>query len=52
MAKGGLKKMTVNFKGRMESLEDVFSAKAIPVTEMTKKIWGVIKKHKLLKKNA
>jgi hypothetical protein len=52
MAKGGLKKLTVNFKGRDESLEKVFSAKAIPVTEMTKKIWGVIKKYKLLKNNA
>ncbi len=52
MAKGGLKKMTVNFKGRTETLEKVFGAKAIPVTEMTKKIWGVIKKNRLLRKNA
>jgi hypothetical protein len=49
MARGGLKKMTVNFKGREETLEKVFSAKPIPVTQMTKKIWDVIKKHKLLK---
>lgn len=49
MAKGGLKKLTVNFKGRDESLESVFGAKAIPVTEMTKKIWAVIKKNKLMK---
>lgn len=41
--------MTVNFKGRTETLEDVFSAKPIPVTQMTKKIWEVIKKNKLLK---
>ena len=50
MARGGLKKMTVNFKGRKETLEKVFSAKPIPVTQMTKKIWGVIKKYRLLKK--
>ena len=49
MARGGLKMMTVNFKGREETLEKVFSAKPIPVTQMTKKIWDVIKKHKLLK---
>ncbi|MBU0686461.1 MAG: hypothetical protein KKB81_01220 [Candidatus Margulisbacteria bacterium] len=51
MARGGLKKMTVNFKGRGETLEKVFGAKPIPVTKMTQVIWGVIKKHKLLKKN-
>ncbi|MCX5751294.1 MAG: hypothetical protein NT099_06475 [Candidatus Saganbacteria bacterium] len=50
MARGGLSKMTVNFKGREETLEDIFSSKPIPVTKMTKIIWGVIKKHKLLKK--
>ena len=51
MARGGLKKMTVNFKNREESLEKIFGAKPIPVTEMTKKIWNVIKKHKLLRTN-
>lgn len=51
MARGGLKKMTVNFKERSETLENVFGAKAIPVTEMTKKIWVFIKKYKLMKKN-
>ncbi len=51
MPRGGLKSMTVNFKGRDESLEDIFGAKPIPVTQMTKLIWGVVKKHKLLKKN-
>lgn len=51
MPRGGLKKMTVNFKGRGETLEKVFGAKPIAVTKMTKVIWNVIKKHKLLKKN-
>lgn len=50
MARGGLKNMTVNFKGRTESLEKVFGAKAIPVTQMTKKIWALIKKHGLMSK--
>jgi len=50
MARGGLKKMTVNFKGRKETLEKVFGTKPIPVTQMTKKIWGIIKKNRLLKK--
>lgn len=50
MPRGGLKKMTVNFKGRHETLEKVFGNKAIPVTMMTKKIWGVVKRYKLLKK--
>jgi hypothetical protein len=50
MARGGLKNMTVNFKGREETLEDVFGNKPIPVTKMTKLIWGIVKKHKLLKK--
>ncbi|HTY13668.1 MAG TPA: hypothetical protein VMD02_05725 [Candidatus Omnitrophota bacterium] len=51
MARGGLKKMTVNFKGRTETLEKIFGAKPIPVTEMTKRIWKVVKSHKLLKTN-
>ena len=50
MARGGLAKMTVNFKGRKETLEKVFGNKPIPVTQMTKKIWNVVKKFKLLKK--
>jgi len=50
MAKGGLKNMTVNFKGRAETLEEIFGSKPLPVTQMTKKIWEVVKKHKLLKK--
>jgi chromatin remodeling complex protein RSC6 len=50
MARGGLKKMTVNFKGRTETLEKIFGAKPLPVTQMTKKIWQVIKRYRLLKK--
>lgn len=42
--------MTVNFKGREETLEKVFGSKPLPVTQMTKRIWEVIKKFRLLKK--
>ena len=49
MARGGLRNMKVNFKGCKETLEQVFGASGIPVTQMTKKLWGVIKKKKLLK---
>ncbi|MCX5725943.1 MAG: hypothetical protein NT030_01960 [Candidatus Saganbacteria bacterium] len=50
MARGGLKKLTVNFKGCEDSMEKVFGARPIPVTQMTKLVWGYIKKHKLMKK--
>ena len=50
MARGGLSKMRVDFKGQTDTLEDVFGKKAIPVTTMTKLIWGVVKKKKLMKK--
>lgn len=50
MARGGLAKMTVSFKGRKETLEKVFGTSAIPVTQMTKKLWNLIKRNKLLKK--
>jgi len=52
MARGGLTKMRVAFKGHDITLEKLFGAAPIPVTDMTKKIWVYIKKHKLLKKLA
>jgi hypothetical protein len=42
--------MTVNFKGREETLEDVFGSKALPPSEMTKRIWAFVKSKKLLSK--
>ncbi len=42
--------MTVNFKGRKETLEKIFGARPLPVTQMTKRIWQVIKRYRLLKK--
>ncbi len=50
MAKGGLSKFRVDFKGQEETLEDVFGKKPVPVTSMTKILWAVIKKKKLMKK--
>ena len=37
----------VDFKGRKESVEEVFGSKPIAPSEMTKKIWAFVKKHEL-----
>ncbi len=37
----------INFKGRDETLEKVFGSKPVTPSEMTKKIWAFVKKHKL-----
>lgn len=42
--------MTVDFKGRSETLEQVFGNKPIAPSEMTKKIWAFVKGKKLMKK--
>lgn len=49
-ARGGLARMRVNFKGMKQTLEQVFGSKPILVTDMTKKLWGVVKSKGLLKK--
>lgn len=52
MAKGGgLSKLTVSFKGRTDTMEDVFGKKPLPVTGMTKAIWAYVKKHNLMSKS-
>ena len=38
---------TINFKGRNESVEQVFGSKPIPPSQMTKKIWTFVKAKKL-----
>ena len=38
---------TINFKGATDSLETVFGNKPLAPSEMTKKIWAYVKKHKL-----
>jgi len=42
--------MTVNFKGRSDSVEKVFGSKALAPSAMTKALWVYVKKNKLLKK--
>lgn len=39
----------VNFKGRMETLEQVFGSKPVSPSEMTKKLWAFVKSRKLAK---
>lgn len=50
MRKSGLTNLVVSFKGRKETLEKVFGTKPIPVTKMTKSLWNIVKKFKLLKR--
>lgn len=38
---------SINFKGRSETMEQVFGNKPIAPSEMTKKIWNFVKKHGL-----
>lgn len=38
---------SVSFKGRKETMEDVFGGKPIPPSEMTKRLWAYVKKHGL-----
>lgn len=41
---------TISFKGRTETVENVFGSGKITPSEMTKKIWEYIKKNKLSSK--
>jgi hypothetical protein len=38
---------TINFAGRLETLEQVFGKKPLAPSQMTKKIWQFVKKNKL-----
>ncbi len=40
----------INFKGRTETVEDVFGKKPVTPSEMTKKIWAFVKKKRLSSK--
>ncbi len=42
--------MTVDFKGRTETLEEVFGTKPLVPTQMIKGLWDFIKKNNLHKK--
>ena len=37
----------VNFRGRKETVEDVFGSKPVTPSEMTKKLWAFVKSKKL-----
>jgi hypothetical protein len=41
---------SINFKGRTETVEDVFGNKPIAPSEMTKKLWAYVKGKKLANK--
>lgn len=41
---------TISFKGRKETLEKVFGSGNVTPSEMTKKIWGFVKKNRLSRK--
>ena len=40
----------ISFKGRKETVEDVFGSKPIAPSEMTKKLWAFVKGKKLSNK--
>ena len=41
---------TISFKGRKETVEQVFGSKPLAPSEMTKKIWAFVKSRKLSRK--
>ena len=41
---------SINFKGRKETVEEVFGDKPIAPSEMTKKLWAFVKSKKLSSK--
>ena len=41
---------SINFKGCTDSVESVFGSKPVSPSDMTKKIWAYVKKHRLGKK--
>ena len=40
---------TINFKGCSETMEAVFGSKPVSPSDMTKKLWAFVKKHRLAK---
>lgn len=40
----------INFKGCMHTMEAVFGNKPVSPSDMTKKLWAYVKKHRLAKK--
>lgn len=50
MAKKAFGGYTISFKGRKETVEQVFGPKPVAPSEMTKKLWAFIKRKGLSKK--
>jgi hypothetical protein len=40
----------INFKGCTDTMEAVFGSKPVSPSDMTKKLWAYVKKHRLAKK--
>ncbi|PWU23504.1 MAG: hypothetical protein C5B48_08475 [Candidatus Rokuibacteriota bacterium] len=38
---------TVTFKGRTDTVESLFGSAAMPPSEMTKRLWEYVKRHRL-----
>lgn len=47
MAKKAFGGYSICFKGRKDTVEDVFGTGHLAPSEMTKKLWVYVKKHKL-----
>jgi hypothetical protein len=41
---------SINFKGCTDTVESVFGSKPVSPSDMTKKLWAYVKKHRLAKK--
>lgn len=41
---------SINFKGCTDTVESVFGSKPVSPSDMTKKLWAYVKKHRLGKK--
>lgn len=50
MAKKAFGGYTVSFKGRKETVEQVFGKAPLPPSQMTKKLWAFVKGKKLSNK--
>jgi hypothetical protein len=50
MAKKAFGGYSISFRGRKETVEDVFGSGSLAPSEMTKKLWAYVKKHKLSSK--
>ena len=50
MAKKAFGGYSISFRGRKDTVEKVFGTGKLAPSEMTKKLWAYVKKHKLASK--